>query len=72
MCPADTHIPPASPVKVWALEQGQAQMLPNQGRLLTRPACAPAVWGRGVPGTVCPSDGYFLSMTSVPGIALGA
>ena len=40
MCPADTHIPPASPVKVWALEQGQAQMLPNQGRLLTRPACA--------------------------------
>ena len=31
-----------------------------------------SVWGWGVPGTVCPSDGYFLSMTSVPGIALGA
>lgn len=43
--PADTHIPPAPPVEVWALEQGQAQMLANQGCLLTRPACAPAAWG---------------------------
>lgn len=43
--PADTHIPPAPPVEVWALGQGQAQMQANQSCLLTRPACAPAAWG---------------------------
>ena len=45
MCTVDTHVPPAPPVGVWALGQDLAQMLANQGCLLTRPARAPAVGG---------------------------